>query len=137
MSKPYIHSVSSAKRYGGKPEDYIEIHTFMDSSKGTIPDNRHRALTHNSWFLSVVLERVFGYTIINSDGKTVSVRDIGEQHILEDFAGKFIPSAQDYLENLPFEDWMNNGTKGCPPSHRAIENKRIKGEKRVIKFDSD
>lgn len=50
MAKPYIHAISSAKRFGGKPEDYIEIHNLMDSSKGAIPDNRHRALTHNSWF---------------------------------------------------------------------------------------
>lgn len=53
--KPHIHAVSSAKHYGGSPDDYLDIHQFMDSSKGAIADNRHRALTHNSWFLSVVL----------------------------------------------------------------------------------
>ena len=60
MAKPHIHAVSSAKRYGGSPDDYLDIHQFMDSSKGAIADNRHRALTPHSWFLSVVLERVFG-----------------------------------------------------------------------------
>ncbi len=30
MSKPYIHALSSAKKFGGKPEDYLEIHQLMD-----------------------------------------------------------------------------------------------------------
>jgi hypothetical protein len=58
MSKPIYHAESSARRHGGKMEDYLEIHNFMDCSKGAMPDNRHRALTHNSWFISNVIERV-------------------------------------------------------------------------------
>lgn len=123
MSKPYIHALSSARRYGGKPEDYLDIHNFMDSSKGAIADNRHRALTHNSWFLSVVLERVFGVTIENSDGKRVSVRDIGEQHILEDYGGRFIPSAQDFLQEIEFKEWMQNGAGSPPPSFKRLADK--------------
>ncbi len=96
MSKPYIHAQSSVRKFGGQPQDYEPIHSFMDCSKGAIADNRHRALTHNSWFLSNILERIkFANsgpetsdhrfpTIINSDGRSVSVRDIGEQHCLED-----------------------------------------------------
>lgn len=138
MAKPIIHAQSSARIYGGKPEDYEPIHAFLDCSKGAISDNRHRALTHNSWFLSNVLERVkfpnsgpetsdnrFP-TIINSDGRTVSVRDIGEQHCLEDFAHKFIPSAQDYLAELEYKDWMQNGA-GEPPSFSKIaKNRQLK-----------
>ena len=124
MSKPYIHAVSSARRFGGIPEDYIEIHNLMDSSKGAIADNRHRALTHTSWFLSVVLEKVFGVVITNSQGRKVSVRDVGEQHILEDFGGRFIPTAQDYLEHMNFEDWMQNGTRGVPSSFKKIDENR-------------
>ena len=130
MSKPYLHAVSSAKRFGGTPEDYIEIHNLMDSSKGAIADNRHRALTHTSWFLSTILERVFGVTLKNSDGKVVSVRDIGEQHVLEDFGGKYIPSAQDYLGEMEFKDWMQNGA-GHPPSFSKIA-KRQKDKVRLF-----
>jgi hypothetical protein len=93
----------------------MDIHEFLDSSKGTIADNRHRALTHNAWFLSAVLPRVFGETRINSDGKVYSVRDVGEQHVLEDYGGRFIPSAQDFLAEMDFRDWMQNG-RGVPPS---------------------
>jgi len=122
--KPWIHAESSARRFGGKPEDYIDIHNLMDSSKGAIADNRHRALTHTSWFLSTILERIFGVVITNSSGKKVSVRDIGEQHILEDFRGRFIPTAQDYLQNLPFEEWMDNGKgKTLPASSKRLHEK--------------
>jgi hypothetical protein len=135
MAKPIIHAQSSARKFGGKPEDYEPVHAFMDCSKGAIADNRHRTLTHNSWFLSNVLERVkFANsgpetadhrfpTIINSDGRVVSVRDIGEQHCLEDFANKFIPSAQDYLAEMEYKSWMQNGI-GDPPSFAKIAEKR-------------
>lgn len=125
MSKPYIHAVSSARRFGGVPDDYLPIHNLMDSSKGAIADNRHRVLTHTSWFLSEILERVFGSTITNSAGRVVSVRDVGEQHILEDFGGRFIPTPQDYIESMEFADWMQNG-KGVPPSSFKLEEKRFK-----------
>jgi hypothetical protein len=91
----------------------------MDSSKAAIADNRHRALTHNSWFIGTILEKVFGVTITNSNGRKVSVRQIGEDHVLEDFGLKFIPSAQDYLQEIEFKDWMQNG-RGEPPSFAKI-----------------
>jgi hypothetical protein len=133
MSKPIFHAISSAKRYGGTPEDYIEIHNFMDSSKGAVPDNRHRALTHNSWFLSNVLERVFGYSMTNSSGRVVSVREIGEQHILEDFGNRFIPTAQDFIQEMEIKPWMNNGSRGTvPPSHSKVE-----AQKKITRIDFD
>jgi hypothetical protein len=122
VAKPWIHCLSSAKTFGGKPEDYLEIHNFLDSSKSVVADNRHRALTHNTWFLSVVLEKVFGVTITNSDGKKVSVRNIGEQHVGEDFHG-FIPSAQDFLQEMEFKPWMMNG-RGSPPSCAKLYKKK-------------
>ena len=126
MAKPYIHAQSSAKKYGGTWEDYIEIHEFMDSSKAVIPDNRHRALTHNSWFIGFILPKVFGETFKRkSDGKIVSTRDIGEQHVLEDYNRKFIPSAQDFIAEMEFKPWMQNGL-GAPPSHAKLFKKTKK-----------
>lgn len=125
MAKPHAHAVSSAKRFGGIPEDYIAIHNFMDSSKSSLPDNRHRALTHNSWFIGTdgPLERAFGVTITITGGKQVSVRDIGEQHVLEDFANRFIPTAQDYLQEMEIKDWMING-QGQPPSNAKLNKNK-------------
>lgn len=119
--KPHIHAESSAKLFGGKPADYIDIHRFMDSSKGVVADHRHRALTHNTWFIKTVLTRVFGYSILNSDNTEVSVEDIGEQHVREDYRGRFIPSAQDFLERMEYCDWMNNGNSGLPSSAFPLE----------------
>lgn len=117
MSKPYIHAVSSAKKFGGQWEDYIHIHEFLDSSKAVIADNRHRALTHNSWFISVVIPRVFGEVFKrDSDGVIVSSRDVAELHVLEDYRKKFIPSAADFISKIPFETWMQNG-EGSPESY--------------------
>lgn len=126
MSKPWIHAQSSARKFGGKPEDYMPIHQFMDSSKQAIADSRHRALTHTSWFIGFVLERVFGETFKNSDDRVVSTRDIGEQHVLEDFGGRFIPTVQDYFEGMAFQEWMLNGkAEQSPPSYRKLERQGI------------
>lgn len=62
MAKPYRHAMSSAKKFGGTPDDYIDIHNLMDSSKSAIGDNRHRALTHNAWFVGSIVELIFGVT---------------------------------------------------------------------------
>jgi hypothetical protein len=130
MAKPWIHAVSSAKKFGGLPEDYIKIHNLMDSSKGTIADSRHRALTHNAWFVGTILEQIFGVTFQNSDGMTVSVRDIGEQHVLEDYRMRFIPSAQDYLQEMEVKEWMVAG-KGKPPSSAERLIKRPRRERKI------
>jgi hypothetical protein len=128
MAKPWIHAKASAKKFGGKPDDYIAIHNLMDSSKGCIADNRHRCLTHNSWFISAdgPLERIFGVFIKNSDGREVSVRDVGEQHILEDFGMRYIPTPQDYLQEMEMKPWMDNERSSAPPSFQKIRNRTTK-----------
>lgn len=131
MSKPWIHAMSSAKKFGGEPEDYIEIHNLMDSSKCCIADSRHRALTHNSWFVAAdgPLERIFGVVIKNSESKSVSVRDIGEQHILEDFGMRFIPTPQDYLQEMEPAPWMNNVRDSSPSSSNRLRDTKMKMKK--------
>ena len=106
--KPHIHCRSSVKKFWWIEEDYMAIHDFIDCSKVAFWDNRHRALTHNNWFVFIV-EKVFGHTIkITPSGQEVSVREIAEQHILEDFKMKFIPNVQDYLNLMAFPSWLNN-----------------------------
>ena len=104
MAHAYHHAVSSAKRFGGKPEDYQKIHDWFDETKELEPTFRHRALRHHTHGIFEA-ERVFGVTITNSDGKEVPVRIIGEQHVKEDFGG-FIPSVQDWLRDIPQKSWM-------------------------------
>jgi len=101
--KPLCHARASVKKYGGQIEDYLPIHNFFDSSKAALPDIRHRAILHSSFGI-FVLERVYGEYITNSDGRLISVRDIGEDHVIEDLG--FIPTVERWVKNMPIEDWM-------------------------------
>ena len=96
--KPYIHSKNSAKKYGGVPEDYQAIHDFIDSTKAHVADMRHRAILHNSFGIYLA-EKIFGTVITNSDNKKISVRDVAEDHVLEDLGT--IPTLEKCLEGLP------------------------------------
>lgn len=116
MATPRIHAESSVRRWGGTVEDYVELHAKMDCSKKYFPDNRHRILTHNMFFIFEVMIPLFGESITNSDGKQVDVKNICELHILEDYHMKYIPTPQDWLENLQLKSWMNNGLGEAPSS---------------------
>jgi len=117
---PYIHSESSVKKFKGNIDDYIEIHCKMDCSKSYFADNRHRTLTHTMFWINEVMIPIFGITIINSDNIVVSVKDICERHILEDYANRFIPNVQDFLQELEFKDWMQNGKGILPDSCKKL-----------------
>lgn len=102
-----FHAQSSVRRWGGKPEDYLAIHEWLDATKELMPDCRHRALRHHSHGVYEA-ERRFGRAIVNADGKIVPVREIAERHIKEDCAGH-IPTVGDWLSRMPIEPWMNRG----------------------------
>lgn len=106
--KPLIHAKISMKRHGGAIEDYLPIHNFIDTSKSSLPDVRHRAILHSS-FGCFIVEQVFGTYITNADGKMISVRDIAEEHIIDDLG--FIPTVEKWLEELPIRVWMSGGKK--------------------------
>lgn len=103
MAHPFKHAESSARKFGGDPEDYLAIHQWFDESKAFMTDFRHRAMRHHAEGI-FLCERIFGTSIINSDGKTVFVRYIGEQHVQEDLGR--IPSVNDWLRNLSPQPWM-------------------------------
>jgi hypothetical protein len=104
--KPYYHAVASARKFGGEPCDYVEIHSWFDESKAHMADLRHRALRHHSQGI-FECERRFGITIVNADGRAVPVRAIGEQHVMEDLGR--IPSVQDWLGEIRPTEWMLRG----------------------------
>ncbi len=113
--KPYQHARISVKKWGGKAEDYMPVHDFLDSSKAHFPDMRHRAILHSSFGIYIA-ERVFGTNLTNSDKRLVSVRDVAEQHVIDDLGR--IPTVQDYLVGMPFYPWL--GGKKRRPS-RSID----------------
>ncbi len=59
MAHPYHHAVTSARRHGGSPDDYLALHNFLDSSKSAWADHRHRAVLHHSYGVFIT-EQVFG-----------------------------------------------------------------------------
>jgi hypothetical protein len=102
---PYHHAISSAKRFGGTAEDYIEVHNWFDETKSFTGNWTHRALRHHSAGVEWAIQK-FGHTLLNSDKKKVPVKFIAEQHVEEDCG--FIPTVQDWLGNLGKnpEGWM-------------------------------
>jgi hypothetical protein len=122
MAEPMSHALSSAKKFGGKWEDYIAIHEKMDCSKKYCGDNRHRALTHNHFWIHEVMEVIFGKYITNSDGKMVSIYRICEQHINEDFRFRFFPNVMDYLCEMKLKGWMNNGMGVPKTKEETVSN---------------
>lgn len=113
MAKPLKHALHSKQKYGGEIEDYLEIHTFFDSTKSAHPDIRHRAILHNAFGIFLI-EKVFGAYITNSDGNLVATRDIAEDHVMQDMGT--IPTLEDWLKEMPIKDWMQG--------HKQTKNKK-------------
>lgn len=103
MAHPMIHAESSAKKFGGQASDYIMLHEWFDATKAWCPSMAHRSMRHHSEGIFELAEK-FGETIVNSDGKTVYTRYVGEQHVIEDLG--FIPTASDWLECMDMDLWM-------------------------------
>ena len=108
MAHCHYHALSSVRKWGGTPADYIELHQWFDQSKAIFADPRHRALRHHAEGI-FMLETLFGTTIINADGRTVPVRLIGEQHVIEDLG--FIPSFADWGRLIAPQGWMLKGRR--------------------------
>jgi hypothetical protein len=77
---------------------------------------------------------LFGEYITNSNGKLISVKDICEYHILEDYGKKFIPNVSDFLNEMEIKSWMANGIGESPDSQKKIQVQNIRVNK-VIKID--
>lgn len=130
MAHPLHHSISSSRKWGGVPSDYLEIHQWFDATKAFLPDFRHRALRHHAEGI-FLMEAIFGPTIAISAGKQhtaetctgrpcstecdhfepklIPTRWVGEQHVQEDLG--HIPTAVDWLECITPEPWMNRSRK--------------------------
>jgi len=107
VATSYYHAISSAKRFGGKPQDYVPIHDWFDRTKYAWADVRHRCILHSTFGIQLCVER-FGIIIV-VDNKNIPTRLIAEQHVKEDCG--FIPTIQDWLSELPMKDWMRRGAQ--------------------------
>lgn len=115
----WYHAVSCAHKWGGKPEDYIDIHEFIDSSKKIIGDVRHRSLYHHTQGVWLCQE-LFGRTI--KVGRIeVPVRLIAERHIQEDLG--WLPSPADYIKDMQLQPWMGGKLQKALPLSVLIPQK--------------
>jgi len=124
MTHPHFHAESSVKLFGGCVSDYLPIHDWLDATKETYADFRHRALRHHAQGIFEA-ERVFGKVIVNSEGRAIPVRYIAEQHVKEDCGGR-IPSVSDWLSQIRPAPWMS---RGYPPDQRLAIRLREEEER--------
>lgn len=126
--KPLQHAQISAKIYGGKWEDYIKIHSFLDSSKSSCAHFKHRFLLHHAEGIDLTV-RLFGEELTNSGGQTNSIRQIMTDHLIED-VGSIVT----------IENWANGlMPKEDVPFYQFLAKKReqiladeIKGETELL-----
>lgn len=95
--KPLQHALISRKIYGGRWQDYIEVHNFLDSSKATCAHFKHRFLLHHAEGIELGV-RIFGETITNSENKTIETRRLLTDHLIED-VGRVV-SVEDWARDL-------------------------------------
>jgi hypothetical protein len=112
----YYHAEASARKWGGDASEYQAIHDFIDSSKEYLGDVRHRALYHHTGGIWLC-QRLFGTTITVARGsdrpREVPVRLIAELHIEQDLG--WIPSPNDYWENMELKQWMGGPVRTVKP----------------------
>ena len=98
---PSTHAQRSAEQFGGEPEVYLPVHTFLESSRLHLSDASHRVLLHTTLGVQTV-EEVFGLTV-----EGVPTRLLAETHIRADLG--FVPSVEEALDGLPLEPWLYRG----------------------------
>lgn len=95
MTHTYLHAQSSARLFGGDAEHYLAIHDWLDATKSTVCDYRHRYLRHH-------IEGIEELTRNSSFG--TMARQVAEQHLIEDCGGR-IPTLADWLHELTVPAW--------------------------------
>jgi hypothetical protein len=102
----HLNGVDALSTPSGWPFEVNEHNpspTWFDESKSYVADFRHRALRHHAEGIFMA-ERIFGSTILNSDGKAVPVRYLGEQHVKkEPGSHSFLPRLDSGVAHAPVD----------------------------------
>lgn len=105
---PWVHANNSVAKFGGNPNDYLQIHEFLDMTKTHYVGFQHRAILHNTFGI-YICEQIFGPIVTNSEGKEVETRYIVMEHIKEDLG--FVPTIKEWVDKIPLQEWMNGKKK--------------------------
>jgi hypothetical protein len=95
--KPLQHAQISHKTHGGKWQDYIAVHSFLDSSKAACAHFKHRFLLHHREGIEIGAQ-IFSETLVNSENKVIETRRILTEHLIED-VGRVV-SVEDWAHDL-------------------------------------
>jgi hypothetical protein len=100
--KPLQHARITAHRYGGKWQDWIAIHDWIDRSKAIFPSMQHRMLLHSD-FGEWLAARIHGEAIGSKDGTVIPTRDLFRDHQVEDL-GRVVTLAE-WLHEINTDYW--------------------------------
>lgn len=126
--KPLQHAQISAKTYGGKWSDYIEIHSFLDSSKMASAHFKHRFLLHHIEGIELAV-RIFGQTVTNSENQIIPTKKLLTDHLIEDVGS--IVTTDDWARDLmPKQD--DSFYKFLAKKRGQIEADTISGENELL-----
>ncbi len=120
--KPLQHAQISRKTHGGKWQDYIAVHSFLDSSKAACAHFKHRFLLHHLEGIELSA-RIFGANVVNSENKTIETRRILIEHLIED-VGRIV-SVEDCARDL-LRDENDSFYKFLAKKRAAIETTRFR-----------
>jgi hypothetical protein len=93
MTHPVFHAQSTARTFGGDWQSYMPIHQWLDETKSSFTDFRHRSLRHHRQGVDLLIELGIQGTLDRSTAKAVA-----EQHIIED-CGR-IPDITDFINEF-------------------------------------
>jgi hypothetical protein len=114
------HAERTARRFGGRPGDYLELHAFLDSAKRELPDWRHRLPTHHA-LGPYLAAAVFGTTLRRaSDGVEVPTRPLAEGHIIDDLGR--IPTLAECFRHVQLWPWMCRRTLPLSRLYRSEDS---------------
>lgn len=126
--KPLQHAQISAKTYGGCWTDYIEIHSFLDSSKAACAHFKHRFLLHHAEGIELGA-RIFGANVVNGESRRVPPRQILAEHLVEDL-GRVV-TVEDWARSL-LPDSSDSFYKSLARKREQIEKDAVRGERELL-----
>lgn len=126
--KPLQHAQISQKTHGGCWQDYIVVHSFLDSSKAACAHFKHRFLLHHLEGIEFGV-KIFGASVINSENKTIETRRILTEHLIED-VGRIV-SVEDWARDL-LPNKNDSFYKFLAKKRASIEADCVPGENELL-----
>ena len=118
--RPYHHSKASVSRYGGQWQDYLEIHSLIDSSKTGCSNLKHRMILHNVDLTAELFKNKFGSNFSNILADHIN-EDIGKPVSLQDWLRfcdkRHMPKLQNLISKDDFIEKEIQRSKVNAPDH--------------------